>query len=84
MTYASLLVDSYHRAQPLSAGTCVSIAAVVHSDNVQELAMKFFVNKEEEEERTPDMNIGAFREIFVLPRLLGHENSIGRLLRWSM
>jgi hypothetical protein len=45
---------------------------------------KVFVNKEEEqEERTPNVNIRALREIFVLC-LLGHENSIRRLLRWLM
>ena len=49
--HASLLVDRYHRAQTLGAETCVSIVAVVHSDDGQELVMKlFFVNKEEEEE----------------------------------
>ena len=69
-------MDSYHRAQTLGAGTCISVVAVVHSDDGQELAMKRFVNKEEEEEeRTPNMNIGALREIFLL-RLLCHENSI--------
>ena len=73
--YASILVDSYHRAQTLGAGTYVSAVAMVHSDDGQELAMKLFVNKEEEEERTPNVNIRALREIFVL-RLLVHENSI--------
>ena len=56
-------MDSYHRAQTLGAGTCVSIVAVVHSDNVQELATKVFVNKEEEqEERTPNVNIGHYEK----------------------
>jgi cyanophycinase-like exopeptidase len=49
--HASLLVDRYHRARTLGAGTCVSIVAVVHSGDGQELVMKLlFVNKEEEEE----------------------------------
>jgi hypothetical protein len=50
--YASLLVDCFHRAQTLGAGTCGSIlvAIVVYSDSAgQELVMKLVVGKEEKE-----------------------------------
>ena len=62
LSSAILLVGIYRRAPTLGVGTCVSVVPVVYSDDGQELAMKFFANKEEKEEELRPMWTSGHQE----------------------
>jgi serine/threonine protein kinase len=72
MSSGSLPLITYHRAQSLGSGTYGSVVTV-YDDDGNEFALKLFM-EDDEEEKEPDISLGALREISIL-RLLRGENA---------